>query len=143
MDLWERRSVSLNPFPWPVRTSYFDVTESSNNCDTHGSDSSESDPRIGDRRNCVGYAISRRSIGEQQTDGKHSRPRSVTPPITRPDHNLWLLRRSARSQPMSMTARDQVGADSSIPAATTRRLPAMVPVSMLYGNSEASAINDT
>ncbi|HKF26631.1 MAG TPA: discoidin domain-containing protein [Candidatus Acidoferrum sp.] len=105
------------------------MTESSNTCDSHGS---------ADPRNCVGYAAFEISAGNFSSDGKFidlvkhvagenqtvTLVSSIDPWHTESDRN-----------PHSV----QAGLDVFFKSGYTNRLPAMIPVSMLYGTPEDSA----
>jgi hypothetical protein len=105
----------------PVHVMRIWMTESSNTCDTHGAD---------DRRNCVGYAIDEISIGTQSAGGefydlvRHTADQDQTATICSsidPWHEPPTGADESRSAWISSTR------------AATRGLPAMIPVSMLYG----------
>lgn len=106
------------------------MTQSSNTCDTHGS----SDPR-----NCVGYAIRELYIGTTSTDGvfhdllRHTPDQEQAPTYTSstdPWHDVQspFNRREA-----------QIGFDQFFQSGVTQRLPAVIPVAMLYDNPDNAA----
>lgn len=105
------------------------MTESSNTCDTHGSE---------DVRNCVGYAISEiyagnfNSLGEFVDLVKHTRGQAQTvaqASSVDPWHTAEDL----------VSSRIQTGFDLFFTSGYTNRLPAMVPVAMIYSTPEDSA----
>lgn len=128
--------VTLQLSPAPLATKYVRVlmTESSNTCDTHGN---------ADRRNCVGYAIKEVYLGTLQNDSFHDllhhapgQEQSFTysssiDPWHQPS-DLYLI-------PDRMESGDQVGLDLFYTSGLTRGLPAMIPVSILYGTPEDAA----
>jgi len=129
-------TVTLQLSPVPVAAKFVRVlmTESSNTCDTHG----KADPR-----NCVGYAIKEIYLGTQQGDAFHDLLHhapgqeqtftysSSIDPWHQPS-DLYLI-------PDRMESGDQVGLDLFYTSGLTRGLPAMIPVSMLYGTPDDSA----
>jgi len=115
----------------PVRTRFLRVwmTASSNTCDTHGAS---------DRRNCVGYAVNEIFAGNFSSDGKfvdlvkHVAGENQTVTLVSsidPWHGEGDL--NAHSV--------QTGLDLFFKSGYTNHLPAMIPVSMLYGTPEDSA----
>ncbi|MGB7438051.1 MAG: discoidin domain-containing protein [Candidatus Acidiferrum sp.] len=106
------------------------MTESSNTCDTHGSQ---------DIRNCVGYAINELYVGTLSSTGtfndvvQHfpSRRQTVTwPSSVDPWH--------AESN-LDYGRGDQIGFDLFFTSGITRGLPTMVPIAMLYAIPEDAA----
>jgi hypothetical protein len=115
----------------PVKTRYLRIwmTESSNTCDTHGSD---------DPRNCAGYAVNEIYAGNFSGSGEfidivaHARGQNQTAAYvssTDPWHS------AADIEP----SRDQTGFDLFFTSGITNKLPAMIPTSLLYGTPEDSA----
>ncbi len=115
----------------PVKTRYLRIwmTESSNTCDTHGSD---------DPRNCAGYAMNEIYAGNFAASGEfidiitHAPGQNQTAVYvssTDPWHT------AADIEP----SRVQTGFDLFFTSGITNKLPAMVPVSLLYGTPEDSA----
>ena len=116
----------------PVSARYLRVwmTASSNTCDTHGS---------GDKRNCVGYAIRELYAGTLTTGGNFTdlvqhvagagQSRVVCSSV-----DPW-------HEPSTINEKggDQVGLDFFYTSGVTRGLPAIVPVSLLYGTPEDAA----
>lgn len=122
---------TLRLAPVPVTTRFIRVwmTESSKTCDTHGSD---------DKRNCVGYAVTEISAGNfSQSDEfidlvKHRKGQNQTVTLVSsidPWHSASDIDR----------LRIQTGFDLFFSSGYTNNLPAMVPVSMVYGTPENSA----
>ena len=122
---------TLRLAPAPVTTRFIRVwmTKSSKTCDTHGSD---------DKRNCVGYAVSEISAGNFSQSGefidlvKHSSGQNQTVTLVSsidPWHSSSDIDR----------LRIQTGFDLFFSSGYTNNLPAMVPVSMVYGTPENSA----
>ncbi len=116
----------------PITTQYVRVlmTQSSNTCDEHGS---------GDIRNCVGYAI--RSIGLGTVDGKgafveiQKSTGGHAPTYTSSSIDPWHAAIDA-----DKTGGDQhTGFDLLYSSGLTNNLPAMIPVTLLYGTPEDSA----
>jgi hypothetical protein len=122
---------TLRLAPSPVKTRFLRIlmTESSNTCDTHGSD---------DPRNCVGYAVSEISAGNFDSSGKfidlitHSAGPNQTATMTS-SMDPWHT--AADIEP----SRVQTGFDLFFASGVTNRLPAMIPTSLLYATPEDSA----
>jgi hypothetical protein len=115
----------------PVLTRFLRIlmTESSNTCDTHGS---------GDPRNCVGYAISEISVGDFNSLGefvdivKHAASQAQT--LTQASSvDPW------HSDEGVVSSRVQTGFDLFFTSGYTNRLPAMIPIAMIYTTPEDSA----
>jgi hypothetical protein len=105
------------------------MTESSNTCDTHGSD---------DPRNCVGYAISEISVGNFNTLGqfvdlvKHMPSQAQT--MTQASSvDPW------HTDKDMVASRIQTGFDLFFKSGYINRLPAMIPIAMIYATPEDSA----
>jgi len=105
------------------------MTESSNTCDTHGSD---------DPRNCVGYAISEVSAGNFNALGqfvdlvKHTPGQAQT--VTQTSSvDSW------HTAEDKIPTRIQTGFDLFFSSGYTNHLPAMIPIAMLYATPEDSA----
>jgi hypothetical protein len=105
------------------------MTESSNTCDSHGS---------ADPRNCVGYAASEISAGNFSSDGKfidlvkHVAGENQTATYVS-SIDPWHSEADLNSHQI------QTGFDLFFKSGYTHHLPAMVPVSMVYGTPEDSA----
>lgn len=115
----------------PVATRFVRIwmTESSNTCDSHGSD---------DLRNCVGYAISEISIGNFNSLGqfvdlaKHTPSQAQT--VTQASSvDPWHTADSI------IPTRIQTGFDLFFKSGYTNHLPAMIPIAMIYATPEDSA----
>jgi hypothetical protein len=122
-------TVQLSSAPVLVRYIRIWNTESSNTCDNHGS---------ADKRNCVGFAINEIYVGTASLDGTfHDIVRHT------PDQDQTTTYCSSVDpwhEPSGINdKRDQVGLDFFYTSGYTRGLPAMVPVSMLYGTPGDSA----
>jgi hypothetical protein len=134
-------SVTLPLAPNPTNTRFVRIllTASSNTCDTHGSS---------DSRNCVGYAIREVYLGIINARGeftdllRHSRNQqqsltycsSVDP---------WHEPSDLYIHPDRMESGDQPGFDLFFTSGITRRLPAIVPIAMLYNTPEDAAAEMT
>jgi len=114
----------------PVRYLRIWMTESSNTCDTHGSE---------DQRNCVGYAINELYVGTLTAGGqftdivKHvpSRQQTITwPSSVDPWH---------AASDLDYGRGDQIGFDFFFNCGVTRGLPAMIPIAILYNIPEDAA----
>jgi hypothetical protein len=110
------------------------MTESSNTCDTHG----KVDPR-----NCVGYAIKEVYLGTQQGSSFHDllyhAPGQEQTFTFNSSIDPWHQPSDLYVIPDRMESGDQVGLDLFYTSGLTRGLPAMIPVSMLYGTPEDAA----
>jgi hypothetical protein len=115
----------------PVKARFLRIwmTESSNTCDTHGSD---------DLRNCVGYAVNEIYAGNHATSGEfvdvitHAPGQNQTA-ITVSSTDPWHT--AADTEP----SRVQTGFDLFFTSGITNKLPAMIPVSLIYANPEDAA----
>jgi hypothetical protein len=117
----------------PVTTRYVRVfmTESSNTCDLHGA---------GDVRNCVGYAMSQFETGSVDASGAFTGPapdllQKEKPTYTSSSIDPW---HSAADANTSGGAQHS-GLDLFFTSGLTNNLPALVPVTMLYGTPEDAA----
>jgi hypothetical protein len=114
----------------PISTRFMRIwmTESSGSCDTHGSR---------DPRNCVGFAANEISAGNFSTDGKFV---DLVKHIAGENQTVTLV--SSIDPWHSETDLDshaiQTGFDLFFTSGYTNHLPAMIPVSMLYGTPEDS-----
>ncbi len=115
----------------PVATRFLRIwmTESSNTCDTHGSN---------DPRNCVGYAISEIYVGNFNTGGefvdlaKHTPGQAQT--VTQASSvDPW------HTADAIVSSRIQTGFDLFFKSGYTNHLPAMIPIAMIYATPEDSA----
>lgn len=123
-------NLKLMSWTIPVRYLRIWMTESSNTCDTHGSE---------DPRNCVGYAINELYIGTLRGDGpftdivKHQPSRDQT--ITWPSSvDPWHA-----ASDLDYGRGDQIGFDFFFHCGVTRGLPAMIPIAILYNTPEDAA----
>jgi F5/8 type C domain len=115
----------------PVRTRFLRIvmSESSNTCDTHGSD---------DPRNCVGYAVNEIYAGNYTTTGEfvdlitHAKGQNQTSTFVS-SMDPWHTAADIDKR------RDQTGFDLFFTSGITNHLPAMIPVAMLYVTPEDSA----
>lgn len=125
--------VTLKLAPQPVSTRYVRIwmTESSNTCDSHGP---------GDARNCVGYAIQTIAVGTINENGsfteavtdhsKEEQPTYMSSSID-PWHQASDVEASGRYQ--------HSGFDLFFTSGLTNNLPALIPVTMLYGTPDDAA----
>jgi len=106
------------------------MTQSSNTCDLHGSD---------DIRNCVGYAIQTIDVGTIDASGGFvdaaQDPASPQPSYCSSSIDPWHSAADARTDGNYQ----HVGFDLLFTSGLTNDLPAMIPVTMLYGTPEDSA----
>lgn len=124
-------SVVLKLAPAPVRTRFVRIwmTASSNTCDTHGKD---------DVRNCVGYAVNEIYAGNLTAAGEF-----IDLVTHAPAQNQTATRVSSTDPWHSSTdiesSRVQTGMDLFFTSGITNKLPAMIPVSLLYSTPEDAA----
>ena len=129
-------TVTIQLSAAPIAAKYVRVlmTESSNTCDTHGK---------GDRRNCVGYAIKEVYLGTMQKGAFHDLlyhvPGQEQTFTYSSSIDPWHEPNDLYVIPDRMEAGDQVGLDLFYTSGLTRGLPAMIPVSLLYGTPEDAA----
>jgi len=115
----------------PVKTRYLRIwmTASSNTCDTHGSD---------DPRNCAGYAVNEIYAGNLTAGGEfidlisHAPAQNQTA-TTVSSTDPWHT--AADLEPN----RVQTGFDLFFSSGITNKLPAMIPVSLIYATPEDAA----
>jgi hypothetical protein len=128
-------TVTLRLAEAPVSAQYFRVwmTESSNTCDDHGP---------GDIRNCVGYAIKEIELGvatanneftaaTQGQDSSEKQKFSYCTSSIDPWHSADDVNASGSYQ--------HSGFDIFFTSGLTNNLPAMIPVTMLYGTPDDAA----
>ena len=115
----------------PVATRFLRIwmTESSNTCDTHGSD---------DPRNCVGFAISEISVGNFNSLGEFVDLVKHTP------GQAQTVTQASSTDPWHtsediVSSRIQTGFDLFFTSGYTNHLPAMIPIAMIYATPEDSA----
>ncbi len=125
-------TVTLKLAPQPVTARFLRIwmTESSDTCDTHGSE---------DSRNCVGYAITELYAGNFSDAGEF-----VDLIEHRPDQGQTATYCSSidpwhSASDLDEHAGDQTGFDLFFTSGITNHLPAMIPVAMLYGTPEDAA----
>jgi hypothetical protein len=129
-------TVTLQLSSAPVAAKFVRVlmTESSNTCDTHG----KADPR-----NCVGYAMKEVYLGTQLGGSFHDlvyhAPGQEQTFTYSSSIDPWHQPSDLYAIPDRMESGDQVGLDLFYTSGLTRGLPAMIPVSMLYGTPEDAA----
>jgi hypothetical protein len=125
-------AVSLKLADAPVTTRYLRVlmTDSSNTCDEHGSD---------DVRNCVGYAISQIRVGSVDSNGSfvEIQKNLGDPPTTYCSSSIdpW----HSAEDVNATGAYQHTGFDLFFTSGLTNNLPAMIPVTMLYGTPDDAA----
>jgi hypothetical protein len=122
-------TLALSSTPVPARFLRIWMTASSDTCDTHGPS---------DRRNCVGFAIRELYAGTFTRDGAlvdlvHHEPDQTQTATYCSSIDPW------HSTTDVNTHADQTGLDLFYTSGITSRLPAMVPVTVLYGTPEDSA----
>ncbi len=125
-------NVVLKLADQPISTRYVRVqmTESSNTCDLHGSD---------DVRNCVGYAMREVRLGTIDANGAFEeiqkqfteKPNTYMTSSIDPWHSEKDVDATGSYQ--------HTGFDLFFTSGITNNLPAMIPVTMLYGTPEDSA----
>ena len=116
----------------PISTQFVRVlmTASSNTCDEHGSD---------DVRNCVGYAIQEIHLGALDSSGafveatRQAGPRPIT--YTGSSIDPW----HAAVDANATGSGQHTGFDLFFTSGITNNLPAMIPVTMLYGTPDDAA----
>lgn len=126
-------TVTLELAPAPISTQYLRVlmTESSNTCDLHGRD---------DIRNCVGYAIEEINAGRVDTSGafidaaKDASGREM-PTYCSSSIDPW---HSAADVNASGSLQHS-GFDIFFTSGLTNNVPAMIPVTVLYGTPDDAA----
>jgi F5/8 type C domain len=116
----------------PVSTQYIRVlmTESSNTCDLHGAD---------DIRNCVGYAMQEIRVGSVDSNGAFvevqknlsDRPTTYNSSSIDPWHSAADVNATGAYQ--------HTGFDLFFTSGLTNNLPAMIPVTLLYGTPDDAA----
>jgi len=122
-------TLRLAEMPVLARFLRIRMTESSNTCDTHGSE---------DPRNCVGYAVNEIYAGNLTENGEF-----IDLITHAPGQNQTVT--TASSMDPWHTAldiepsRDQTGFDLFFTSGITNKLPAMIPTSLLYGTPEDAA----
>jgi len=126
-------TVTLSLAPNPVMSQFVRVwmTESSNTCDLHGSD---------DVRNCVGYAIQEMQAGILGADGAFTDAVKDATPENAPTFATSSIDPWHSSADVNATGKYQhSGFDVFFTSGITNNLPAMIPVTMLYGTPQDAA----
>ena len=124
-------AVTLKLDRTSVSTRYVRIlmTKSSDTCDDHDS---------GDVRNCVGYAIGQLQIGTLDRSG--ALIAAATDPAHPPTYAVSSIDPWHSAADVENTGRYQhTGFDLFFSSGITNNLPAMIPVTMLYGTPEDSA----
>lgn len=126
-------TVNLTLAPQPVTTQFVRVlmTESSNTCDLHGSE---------DIRNCVGYAMQEIQAGTLGSDGAFldagaGATGDAAPTFASSSIDPW----HSEGDVNATGSYQHTGFDLFFTSGITNNLPAMIPVTMLYGTPEDSA----
>jgi hypothetical protein len=126
-------NVTLKLAEAPVAARYLRIwmTESSNTCDLHGA---------GDIRNCVGYAIQEIKTGSVDssgafTDASQGASGQAAPSYTSSSIDPWHSAADANNGGGGQHS----GFDVFFTSGLTNNLPAMIPVTMLYGTPEDAA----
>ena len=125
-------AVTLKLAQKPVSTRYVRIlmTESSNTCDEHGSD---------DVRNCVGYAIENIAAGSIAADGTFVEavkgPNEGRTTYCASSIDPWHSAEDVRDDGFYQ----HTGFDTFFTSGLTNNLPAMIPVTMLYGTPDDAA----
>jgi hypothetical protein len=117
-------TLALSGSPLETRFLRVWMTESSNTCDLHGAD---------DIRNCVGYAIQDIRAGRTEA-GQFidvSRNAAYCSSSIDPWHTAGDLNATGRGQ--------HTGFDMFFSSGLTNNLPALIPISLLYGTPEEAA----
>jgi F5/8 type C domain len=123
-------TLQLTAAPVPVQFVRILMTESSNTCDSHGS---------ADRRNCVGYAISELYVGTLDRKGEFQDLIRHVPEQDQTTTYCSTIDPWHQPSDLDPHMRDQVGLDLFYTSGYTRGLPAMIPVSVVYGIPEDAA----
>ena len=126
-------AVTLTLAPQPVTTQFVRVlmTESSNTCDEHGSQ---------DVRNCVGYAMRELQAGTADSGGTFADASLGATGDKAPVFGSSSIDPWHSESDVNNTGNYQhSGFDLFVTSGITNNLPAMIPVTMLYGTPEDSA----
>ncbi len=126
-------TVTLSLASQPVATRFLRVlmTKSSNTCDLHGSD---------DVRNCVGYAVQQIQAGTLDSGGAFADATKDASADTLPTFTSSSIDPWHSETDVNATGNYQhSGFDLFFTSGLTNNLPAMIPVTMLYGTPEDSA----
>ena len=126
-------TVTLSLASQPVATRFLRVlmTKSSNTCDVHGAD---------DVRNCVGYAVQQIQAGTLDSGGAFVDATKDASADTLPSFTSSSIDPWHSETDVNATGNYQhSGFDLFFTSGLTNNLPAMIPVTMLYGTPEDSA----
>ena len=123
-------TIQLASAPIPVRYLRVWMTESSNTCDSHGS---------ADKRNCVGYAIRELYIGTADSGGEFHDVTRHTPDQDQTATWCSSVDPWHAASDLGPTTREQVGLDLFYSSGFTRRLPAVIPIALIYNIPEDAA----
>ncbi len=125
--------VTLKVSDMPVTAQYVRVlmTESSNTCDLHGAD---------DPRNCVGYAIQEIHAGSIDAGGTFTDAARNATGKNAPEYCSSSIDPWHSAEDVNATGGYQhTGFDLFFTSGLTNNLPALIPVTMLYGTPEDAA----
>jgi len=124
-------TLHLTASPMPVRFLRILMSESSNTCDTHG----KSDPR-----NCVGYAIQEIHAGSVDANGVFTDVAKDATGKDAPEYCSSSIDPWYSVEDVNATGGYQhTGFDLFFTSGITNNLPAMIPITMLYGTPDDSA----
>jgi len=126
-------TVTMKLVETPVSTRYLRVwmTESSNTCDLHGAD---------DVRNCVGYAIQSIEAGSVNASGNFENVTKDVAAGNRPTYCSSSIDPWHSATDVSAGGRyEHTGFDLFFTSGLTNNLPAMIPVTLLYGTPDDAA----
>jgi hypothetical protein len=128
-------TIRLSDNPGPIRFVRILMTASSNTCDSH----QPADPKLGDPRNCVGYAIGEIYLGTTTPDGSFHDILRHTPDQEQSATYCSSVDPWHEPSDLLSTKQAQVGFDLFYTSGVTRGLPAMIPVALLYDTPENAA----
>src|SRR5262249_13322514 len=124
-------TLKLGGTPVPTRYLRIWMTESSNTCDLHGS---------GDVRNCVGYAIQSVEAGSVNASGGFLDAAKDAAGLRAPTYCSSSIDPWHSAADVSAGGRYQhTGFDLFFTSGLTNSLPAMIPVTLLYGTPDDAA----
>jgi hypothetical protein len=123
-------TLRLAAGPLPVRFARILMTESSNSCTEEGA---------GDKRNCVGFAMSELFLGTTTVDGLFHDVMRHTPDQEQTTTYCSSVDPWHRAADLTTEKEAQVGLDLFYTSGVTRGAGAMVPVSLLYDTPENAA----
>jgi hypothetical protein len=125
-------AVTLQLADQPIAVQWVRILmrQSSNTCDTHGS---------ADKRNCVGYAIRELYLGTTTADGKFHDLIRHTPDQDQTATYCSSVDPWHAPEDVDERAGEQLGLDFFYTSGVTRKLPAMIPIAMIYNAPEDAA----